>query len=54
MSKSKRLQDGGILKLPAEQQKKMYEKAAKESIKRQLEIIKKYEQVFGEKLENSR
>ena len=44
----------GILRLPVDEQKKLFKKAAEESSKRQMEVLERYKHEFGEDLENSR
>lgn len=44
----------GILRLPVDEQKKLFKKAAEESSKRQLEVLERYRHKFGEHLEDSR
>lgn len=43
-----------ILGESSAKQKKLFEKAAQESTKRQLEVLREYEQTFGEHIEDSR
>lgn len=43
-----------ILGESAAKQKKLFEKAAEKSTKLQLEVLKEYEQTFGERIEDRR
>jgi hypothetical protein len=43
-----------LLELPAAQQKKIYKDAANKSIEMQMEVVKKYESTFGERIEKGR